>query len=304
MITPTAPKSRIDYTAAGKALQTQGDNSQGPAIARHKEFLEKRMTDIGRWVTQGVKPEAIVRFALMDMAGDKGAKLRECTPQSIYLGLLACAVTGLEPGALRGEAYLVPYKNKVVMEATFMPGWRGLVKQARRSREITGIGSQVVFERDTFDLDLGTANSVIHKPALRDRGEVIGAYAIARLSGGGSEIEWMDILDLEAVRKAGSNGPAWQDWEDQMYRKAPIRRLCKRLPLGADYYVGVALEHAAGDGAAGQSKIIDVYADGEGQRAQVDGAAAAEMSAQVGARGEPDDDEKREIARAERETAR
>jgi len=301
MSTPTKPASRIDYTASGKALQTQADSGSIVAIKRHREFLDGQISKINRWVTQGVKPEALIRFALLDMDGDKGAKLRECTPQSIYLGLLACAVTGLEPGALKGEAYLVPYRNKGTMEATFMPGYRGLIKQARRSREIKSIGAQVVFERDTFDLDLGTANALVHKPALRDRGDIIGAYAIARLATGVDEVEWMDRDDLEAVRKAGSNGPAWGDWEDQMFRKAPYRRLCKRLPMGADYYVALALEHAPN--AADQSKVIDTYTEGEGERTQIQGASSAEMAAQARS-SDPSEDERAEIARAEREAAK
>jgi recombination protein RecT len=292
--TPPKSGSKIDYTASGRAIATQGDNP----LKRHQEFLDARMKKIERWCTQGVKPEALVRFSLMDMDGDKGSKLRECTSQSVYLGLLACAVTGLEPGALRGEAYLVPYRNKGTMEATYMAGWKGLVKQARRSREITAIGSQVVFERDTFDLDLGTANVLIHKPALRERGDIVGAYAIARLSGGGHEIEWMDREDLEAVRAAGSNGsngPAWTDWADQMYRKAPIRRLCKRLPMGADYFVALALEGAAD--LTAQAKIIDVETDGEASKSLASGHVAAEMATQVGGPVTPD--EAAEIARNE-----
>lgn len=292
---PPKTASKLDYTAAGKAIATQADNAPNAALMRHKAFLDGRMSSITRWVTQGVKPEALVRFALMDMDGDKGAKLRECTPQSIYLGLLACAVTGLEPGALKGEAYLVPYRNKGVMEATFMAGYRGLVKQARRSREIKAIGAQVVFERDTFDLDLGTANQLIHKPALSDRGDIIGAYAIARLSSGVDEIEWMDKDDLEAVRKAGSNGPAWSDWADQMYRKAPYRRLCKRLPLGADYYVALALEHATSS--AEQGKIIEVNApDEDAARALSSSTASAAATSDI---GEPTEQEKREFLERE-----
>lgn len=299
MSTPTAPASKINYTASGKAMQTKADAAPIDAMHRHKEFLDARMTQIARWTTQGVKPEALVRFALMDMTGDKGAKLRECTPQSIYLGLLACAVTGLEPGALKGEAYLVPYRNKGTMEATFMAGYRGLIKQARRSKEIKAIGAQVVFERDEFDIDLGTANMLVHKPAMRDRGEIIGAYAIARTTTGVDEIEWMDRDDLDAVKAAGNSGPAWTDWADQMYRKAPYRRLCKRLPMGADYYVALALEHAPD--LASQARIIDAHTDGEGERAQIAGATAVSMAAQA---NEPSEDELREISRQEREASK
>lgn len=239
----------------------QEQERQPDDIMRHRMFLDARMSRIGQWVTQGVRPEALVRFALMDMDGEKGAKLRACTPQSVYLSLLACAVTGLEPGSLRGEAYLVPYKNKGIMEASFMPGWRGIVKQARRSREITEIWSNVVFENDEYHYDLGTAKYLVHKPAKRDRGQICGAYAIAKLATGGHEIETMDMDDLLAVRNAGSNGPAWSDWEDQMYRKAPIRRMGKRLPMGADYFVALALERAASDTSA-QMKIIEMHGEG------------------------------------------
>jgi len=253
-------------------------------IMRHRMFLDARMARIGQWVTQGVRPEALVRFVLMDMDGSKGATLRACTPQSVYLALLACAVTGLEPGALKGEAYLVPYKNKGIMEATFMPGWRGIVKQARRSREVTEIWSNVVFENDEYDFDLGTARYLIHKPAKRDRGQICGAYAIAKLAGGGHEIETMDMDDLLAVRNAGSNGPAWTDWEDQMYRKAPIRRLGKRLPMGADYFVALALERSVSDGSSTR-KILEMH--GEGRLLDDPGAGALEASSSDTSEPEP-----------------
>lgn len=250
---------RSDYVASGQALQTQQANTPDAQIKRQKAFLDARMGQISQWVRQGVRPEALVRFTLMDMSNN--ATLRACDPQSIYLGLLACAVTGLEPGALKGEAYLVPFGGK----ATFIPGWKGLVKQARRSREIIGITANVVREADRFDIDLGTANSITHRPALTgERGGVIGAYAIATMDGGQRELEWMDIADLDAIRKiaeARGKSPAWSGWADQMQRKSVLRRLCKRLPLGADYFVALALEQAHDEGRE-QSAVLDIETDG------------------------------------------
>lgn len=297
MSTPTGPRStasKLDYSQSGRALQANADNGPQDALLRHKAFLDARMSQIARWTSQGVKPEAIVRFALMDMDGEKGAKLRACTPQSIYLGLLACAVTGLEPGALKGEAYLVPYAGV----AQFMPGYRGIIKQARRSREVVAIWANVVFDRDELELDLGSKNHLVHRPALRDRGDIIGAYAIARMSNGQDEIEWMDRDDLEAVKNAGNKGPAWKDWEDQMWRKAPYRRLGKRLPMGAEYYVALALENATS--VTEQAHILDVETDGEASKAVLSGVASTEMAAQSGA---PSPEEQAEIARADREAA-
>lgn len=291
---PRESKSKLNYDESSRQLQRAQPDGPLEVIKRHNAFLTARMTQIAKWCTQGIKPEALVRFALMDMDGVKGEPLRKCDPQSIYLGLLACAVTGLEPGALKGEAYLVPYGGV----ATFMPGWRGLVKQVRRSREVTAISSQIVCERDHFELDLGTEYSLKHRPALKDRGDMIGAYAIAHMTNGTKEIEWMDMDDLDKVRKA-SKSPAWRDWADQMYRKAPIRRLCKRLPLGGDYFVALALEQA-GESGESQSKVLDRFTDSAAEQAQTQGAAAAEMAAQA---GEPDEDELREIAERERREA-
>ncbi len=245
------------YTQSGKALQTQHDNGPRAEADRHQQFLKARMDQIGRWVTQGVRPEALVRFTLLDLSTNE--KLRKCTPESIFMSLLACATTGLEPGALKGEAYLVPFAGK----AQFMPGWRGLVKQARRSREIAGLTANVVREHDVFDLDEGTANTLVHKPARSNRGDVIGAYAIATLVGGHHEIEWLDREDLDAIQAVAEKrgkSPAWGEWEDQMQRKSAIRRLAKRLPLGSDYYVGLALERAADEG-KDQKEVLDVMAE-------------------------------------------
>ena len=249
------------YTQSGQRMEQQQANGPNALVKEHKQFLEQRVQQIGKWVTQGVRPEALVRFALMDISQNDA--LRKCDPNTIYLGLLACAVTGLEPGALRGEAYLVPFAGK----AQFMPGWKGLVKQARRSREVDAIVANVVRENDVFDIDLGTANAIIHKPVLRDRGPVIGAYAIATMKGGFRELEWLDREDLEKIKRVATKRavtPAWKDWEDQMQRKSAIRRLAKRLPLGADYFVAMALEEADTD--VEFNSIIDIETDGEASR--------------------------------------
>lgn len=290
--TPPRSQSRLGYEQSGKALQqAPRQDSALDRIKAHRAFLDARMTQISGWVTQGVRPEALVRFILRDMDGPKGEALRKCSPESIYLGLLACAVTGLEPGALKGEAYLVPFKN----EATFMVGYRGIIKQARRSRDVVAIWSNVVYEGDEFDVDLGSANRIVHRPRFGQRGDdITAAYAIARLSNGQDELELMDRDDLDQVRKAGGNSPAWNDWQDQMMRKAPIRRLGKRLPLGADYYVALALDNAKTHDE--QRAIIDIETSGEGNRAELSAQVAAEMAAQAGEQFSEEDEIKRQEA--------
>ena len=240
--------SKLDYTAAGQAMQrTREPTPHELAIQHASKYLTARHDKLTKWVRFGVRSEALIRFCLLDL--QQQPKLALCDPGSIFLGLLACAQTGLEPGALRQEAFLVPFAGK----AQFMIGYRGIVKLARRSREVTSLPAHVVMDGDTFELDLGNGSAPVHRPLLRgDRGAMIGAYAAAKLRGGDYEVEWMDREDLELVRSRAQRGAkesdAWALWPDQMYRKTPIRRLGKRLPLGADYYLAEQVEQAQAEG--------------------------------------------------------
>lgn len=245
-------------------------------VDQMKKFLGAREQMLAQYVTNGVRPEALIRFCLLDLSQNE--KLQQCSPMSIYLSLVACAVTGLEPGALKGEAYIVPYGR----EATFVPGYKGLIKLARRSRDVLSMPANVVYANDHLELDLGTDGKVVHRPDLTgERGDIIGAYAAAKLSQG-VEVEWMSVADLEKVKKASRGGPAWRDWEDQMFRKAPVKRLCKRLPLGSDYYIAAQMDDfvAGGDFAAYKS-VIDVATDGEATRAEKAEQASAQAAEMV-----------------------
>jgi len=266
--------SKSGYTQSGQELQRQHANKPATAIATTKAFLETRVESLGKWVREGVRPDALVRFILLDMSNNP--KLAACDPTSIYIGLLACAQTGLEPGALRGEAYLVPFANK----AQFIAGYRGLIKQAKRSRSVHNLTANVVYDRDDFDLLLGTDQKLTHRPARGDRGAIVGAYAIASLAHGVREIEWMGIDDLERIKKVATSrgrSPAWDQWESEMMRKAPVRRLCKRLPMGSDYAIAQAIDDAHDEGRS-TNDVIDVVTDGEASKAT----AAADRAPKAG----------------------
>jgi phage RecT family recombinase len=250
--------------------------SQELAVMKPQEtakYLATKEADLARWCNPQyrIDPAALTRFALHDM--QRSVDLQSCTPISIYLALLACAVTGLEPGPLKGEAYLIPRKVRLPagdrMEATFMIGWRGIVRQARRA----GIDpvSNVVRERDVFDIDLGTQNFVKHKPNLiGPSGAIIGAVAWATLPGGTKEIEWLDLERIEKIRRSGGGGDseAWTKWFDQMARKSALRSIGKKLPMGADYFHGAQLDRAyegAADAPRPQTYLDDVT-DGAASR--------------------------------------
>lgn len=209
--------------------------------ANLNRMLNAKMKDLAQYARNNVSPATMIRLAVYSFANDE--KLAKCRPETFYTALITAAQLGLEPSGVRGEAYLVPFKGA----CTLIPGWRGLIKLALRSKAVKSIYSHVVHAGDDFVVTLGSNVSVHHVPALnagRNR-EVIAAYAVAVLENGERDVEVMDGDELAAIREfATKNGisPAWSEWADQMYRKAPIRRLCKRLPLGDDYFIAAKLD--------------------------------------------------------------
>lgn len=217
-----------------------------PPAAALKQFLDLRADSLAKWVRGKIDPAGLIRFALLEFSQNEA--LQKCSPASIYTALIACAQVGLEPSGVKGEAYIVPFKGV----AQFMPGYRGLIKLALRSGAVKSLASHLVYAADEFRIDLGTEASVIHRPALSARGPMIGAYALAKMANGEFDIEWMPLEELEKIRQSatrnGRESPAYSNWGDQMARKAPIRRICKRLPMGDDYALAARLDEAGESG--------------------------------------------------------
>lgn len=230
--------------------------------ANLSRMLNAKAKDLAQYARNNVSPATMIRLAVYQFASDE--KLAKCRPETFYTALITAAQLGLEPSGIRGEAYLVPFKGS----CTLIPGWRGLIKLALRSKAVAQIYSHVVREGDDFVVTLGTEVAIHHKPSMNgdpDR-EIIAAYAVAKMTDGSHDVEVMDAGELARLRDfATKNGtsPAWTDWEDQMYRKAPIRRLCKRLPLGDDYFAAAHLDemHEAGKAPEAVAAYIDVPSD-------------------------------------------
>ena len=71
-------------------------------------------------------------------------KLLECTRESLLACIVQCAQLGLEPDGLLGQAYLIPFYNgrKNRYECQLIVGYKGLLKLARQSAEISSLGQR------------------------------------------------------------------------------------------------------------------------------------------------------------------
>lgn len=240
-----------------ESLVKPASNDSDP-VRGLQRYLEPRAKTLAKYAANRIKPDMLIRLALFEFSQNDW--LRKCTPESIYGSLVLAAQIGLEPSGIKGHAYLVPFRGK----CTLIPGWRGLVHLALRSRGVTRINSYPVFEGDDFKIFLGSDPRVEHTPCIGgDKGEFLGTYATAKLANGEIDVEWMDCGELQKIKdgaarsRGGKPGPAYDEHEIEMYRKAPIRRLAKRLPLGDDFYQALRADELAQTG--DQDKmIIDV----------------------------------------------
>lgn len=160
--------------------------------------------------------------------------LRDASVMSLVQTVKDAAALGLEP--MSQDAAIVVYGG----QAKLMVQWRGYVKRIRNSRAVLDLDCQIVYKNDRFELELGTNPSILHIPAMQDRGDYLGAYAWALMPSGKYIIEYMPVADINEIRdrygnKRSSNGAPlpWETAWSEMARKTVIRRLAKRLPAAA-----------------------------------------------------------------------
>lgn len=194
---------------------------------------------------KSLSAESVTTSAVAEVI--RNESLWPCTPQSIFDCVLAATQLQLRVGKDLGHAYLVPFRDKAAgtVVATFIIGYRGLVMLARRSGEIASITANVVYSNDVFEAVEGSNGRLHHAPKYFDtkgRGELVGVYAYAKLTGGGEQWAVMSIAEVDAVRarsRASGSGPWVTDYAE-MAKKTVVRRLAKMLPISVDDQEAVA----------------------------------------------------------------
>ena len=209
------------------------------------DLLKRMHTQIEKALPSVITPERFTRIALTAYSDNK--KLQECNELSFLGAMMQAAQLGVEPNTPLGQAYLIPYGNKV----QFQLGYRGMIDLAYRSGEIQMIQAHEVHENDEFEYELGLDPKLRHIPALKNRGEVILYYAVFKLINGGVGFEVMSKEDVEAFAKKKSktykNGP-WETDFDSMAKKTLVKRMLKFAPLKSDFVRAVTADETIKSG--------------------------------------------------------
>lgn len=228
-----------------------------------QQTLAKLITDmtpeLAKALPKHVTPERMARIAVTVVRATP--KLAECSPASFLGALLTASQLGLEPGPT-GEAYFVPYGQT----CTFIPGYRGLIKLARQSGQVSDIYAELVHAGDRYQVTLGLDRDIRHEVVDRNnRGEVTDVYAVAKFKDGTTTFVTMTRGEVEAIRRrsrAADSGPWVTDW-NEMAKKTAVRRLAKWLPLSAEFTTAAALDGSVRTDIGPLVDVAPAFVDGE-----------------------------------------
>lgn len=165
--------------------------------------------------------------------------------RTLLMAATKCAADGLLPDGREAAFVIFNTKSKdeqgkeVWIKATqYMPMVAGVLKRVRNSGVVASLEAHVVYSNDHFVWIQGTDSSIEHKPLFPgDRGEMIGAYAVARFKDGSPPV--FRVMDRNRIEKARNvsktkNGPLWTQWTDEAWQKTVLRNLAKSLPSDSE----------------------------------------------------------------------
>lgn len=263
--------------------------AQAPAERKPKtifDFLtdDKVKTAIAAVAGQYMTPDRFLRLAIN--AVKKTPRLLECDPQTVLGSFMASAALALEPNTPMGQAYLIPYGKRgknptsgqwevIGYECQFQIGYRGFITLGHRSPNILTFEGEAIHAGDHFDHLKGSRAFLEYRKALKDRGELLGAYSFTKFDGGGEAATVLGIDELHKIRSKSETYQAlirgvdkaeagykkqkaqekldetpWVMWEDDMAAKSAIKKHAKQLPLepGDPLRAAQALDAESDDG--------------------------------------------------------
>jgi recombination protein RecT len=235
-------------------------------VASVRKLLERFKPQMALALPRHLNPDRMLRVALT--AIQRNPKLLECSQVSLLASIMQSAQLGLEPDGVLGEAYLIPFGKQV----QFIPGYKGLMKLARNSREISTIFASEVYQKDMFSFAYGLDPKLDHVPSdQEDPGPIIAFYAVSKLKDGGAQfvVMWKRQVDgirnksagYIAAKKYDKDSP-WDTHYPEMGKKTVIRRLCKLLPSSVELQKAIALDEMAD---AGVDQNLESFIDITGQ---------------------------------------
>lgn len=178
------------------------------------------------------------------------------------------AAIGISLNPAKKQAYLVPRRPKagqpiaICLDISYM----GLIDLAVESGSIQWAQAKLVRENDTYESQ-GIDKPPVHKynafQSALDRGQIIGAYVVAKTASGDYLTHEMAINEIHEIRnrseswksyeKEGKKSP-WVTDAGEMIKKTVIKQASKTWPRGSGR-LEQAIHHLNTDGGEG---LVDI----------------------------------------------
>lgn len=221
-----------------------------------KALLNNSISTIQAVVGDNVQAKRMARMAAVAVSLDP--KLARCSATSIVRCVVQAAALGLEVGTPKGEAYLVPYKDK----CTLIPGYKGMVKQALRVPQVKKVIARCVYKGDEFEYAFGLDEKLTHVPCGNsDPNDILYAYAVVVVDGE-KIFEVLTREEIEKRRKRSQSGSKsdspWNRDYPAMCKKSAIRALEPYMPTDPKFDGMAELDNRSDMGlTTGYSESLD-----------------------------------------------
>jgi recombination protein RecT len=196
--------------------------------------------DFGRvCVDKSIRFEAEAGFAIQTLqTNDYALSVAMQNRQSVINAVQNIAAIGISLNPAKKQAYLVPRDKRICLDISYM----GLMDLAMQSGSIRWAQCALVYSGDGFQLN-GMDKQPMHtfNPFAKDRGELIGVYAVVKTCDGDYLTHAMSISAVHDIRDRSSAWKAWIEkkrkcpWvtdEGEMTRKTCIKQAHKYWPRG------------------------------------------------------------------------
>ena len=190
-----------------------------------QEYKRDFVMALTKQTAEAVNWQQESEFALQALQrNDYLAKIASANQNSLRNAIINIGAIGISLNPARKHAYLVPRDNMVCLDISYM----GLIHIAVDSGAIEWAQAKLVYSCDSYQ-NKGIDKAPDHQyNAFGNRGDVVGAYCVAKLPDGSFVTEEMDRAQLEQVRATSKakNG-AWANWTEEMMRKTVVKRASK-----------------------------------------------------------------------------
>lgn len=225
-------------------MNTQNQNPNTQVAEIKKDISSQVLAKVDSFQKSGelVLPkdyvvENALKSAYIILSDPKNNLLEKCDKSSVAEALLKMVVYGVSP--IKKQCYFIPYGQKLECSVSYA----GNIAIAKRYGNLKSIKANAIFEGDTFEFEVdattGRRKITKHSQTLESIGNPIlkGAYAVYELNNGVTDVEIMNIKQIQAAWGQGGskgNSPAHKNFGDQMAVKTVINRACKLLISSSD----------------------------------------------------------------------